>query len=687
MVETYVAGAVATWRESKRAEGEAQAKKVPDHIFKTLPAKLQKDVLAGRAELHVGVTLTDMKVVAELPAGHASNGLGITSPLSTGNLHIESIFKYPPIKKGQIRLLSIITPGLYPICKLESFDVDQAPAYAAMSYAWGSPVVTRAIFCKNPDDDPASLSVSEHVLEALNSLFEYVNHSYRIWIDALCIDQANAEEKAHQIATMPKIYSQAQKVLCWLGAAADNSDFALDEITDLTETMDRVRMAQGKRLAQDPAQDEEATPINLHYDAWLAAYNIFGRPWFHRLWVVQEALMARDLVLVCGDRTVSWESLQTLATSILRMPIEEDLAETALQRFGMTGFEMLGDWRLEAGGALLQGLSSPEFVKLLQYGSRKQVKEPVDRIWALIGLARPELRAAVTPLIDYSDSARNSYHLSFLNFAAAFLRQDSRLHLLSLSTLTPQDPRLPTWCPTFAPWLTTVLPSMLQDPGSGTFNAGFSDEQPLAVDISFSRDNNHLLLRGFVLGRIQQVKSFNTSSPEALLASDLECLRIAESVYGMAGEAAHACTLIADNRQWPGVDDDEPLSPDDIVSMYETWGWCLESNLETDSLPVETRGALVLYLDRRVTGRTYVEVGGGPGIAFNRYIGLAPMHAAVGDYVCIVYGAEMPFILRPKGVSGSKMQFIGDAYIHGAMRGAALYSPMRMATEQVFTIV
>lgn len=74
-------------------------------------------------------------------------------------------------------------------------------------------------------------------------------------------------------------------------------------------------------------------------------------------------------------------------------------------------------------------------------------------------------------------------------------------------------------------------------------------------------------------------------------------------------------------------------------------------------------------------------------MAANRYIGLAPKHAAVGDYVCIVSGAEMPFILRPKRTSGSQMQFIGDTYIHGAMHGEALSSPMRTATEQVFTIV
>jgi hypothetical protein len=49
-------------------------------------------------------------------------------------------------------------------------------------------------------------------------------------VDAVCIDQKNDKEKVQQIQIMPKIYSQANRVLVWLGEAADNSDQALEEI-------------------------------------------------------------------------------------------------------------------------------------------------------------------------------------------------------------------------------------------------------------------------------------------------------------------------------------------------------------------------------------------------------------------------------------------------------------------------
>jgi hypothetical protein len=74
------------------------------------------------------------------------------------------------------------------------------------------------MFCMNPGTNMASFSISEHVLEALNSLFGYVPKGHKSWIDAICIDQSNPAEKAHQIAAMPRLYSQAQQVLCWLGA-------------------------------------------------------------------------------------------------------------------------------------------------------------------------------------------------------------------------------------------------------------------------------------------------------------------------------------------------------------------------------------------------------------------------------------------------------------------------------------
>ena len=90
-----------------------------------------------------------------------------------------------------------------------------------------------------------------------------------IWVDAICIDQKNTKEKEQQIQFMAKIYSQANRVLVWLGEAADNSDQALEEI----------RAAGGK----------VANSLN-NETIRSAVLALLRRHWFQRIWVREQTL-------------------------------------------------------------------------------------------------------------------------------------------------------------------------------------------------------------------------------------------------------------------------------------------------------------------------------------------------------------------------------------------------------------
>jgi hypothetical protein len=107
---------------------------------------------------------------------------------------------------------------------MEAFPMGGAPEYAAVSYAWGRGVSSRAFFC-----DDRNFAVSGHVLDALNHLGLAWQDS-KIWIDGICINQADDAEKALQVAEMRRIYYEAEKVIVWLGAAEDESDLVLQNI-------------------------------------------------------------------------------------------------------------------------------------------------------------------------------------------------------------------------------------------------------------------------------------------------------------------------------------------------------------------------------------------------------------------------------------------------------------------------
>lgn len=102
-------------------------------------------------------------------------------------------------------------------------------------------------------------------------------HRSLIWVDAISINQEEFVEKSTQVSLMGQIYQQASKVLIFLGDAAEGGDYAMDDIAE-------------RRM-----------------DSNAAIYSFISqRPWFHRVWILQQVALARHAVLVCGSKCVSW---------------------------------------------------------------------------------------------------------------------------------------------------------------------------------------------------------------------------------------------------------------------------------------------------------------------------------------------------------------------------------------------
>jgi hypothetical protein len=111
---------------------------------------------------------------------------------------------------------------------------DQLP-FNALSYVWGDPGITEDIFV-NGHKHPVTTSLAS----ALRCVPQHLSQSkhaagQKLWVDAICINQADNDEKSHQVAKMGEIYSQSGLVLCWLGPLHDSIGAAIDviEITAL----------------------------------------------------------------------------------------------------------------------------------------------------------------------------------------------------------------------------------------------------------------------------------------------------------------------------------------------------------------------------------------------------------------------------------------------------------------------
>jgi hypothetical protein len=126
----------------------------------------------------------------------------------------EAIYSHLNEDRTQIRVLRI-QQGLstQPIrCELQivSINEDSVP-FEALSYVWGKEHSPTPIFlCGQP------YKVTSNLYSALQHLRKS-DEEYTIWIDALCINQADPAERSSQVGLMQEIYCRATSVVAWLG--------------------------------------------------------------------------------------------------------------------------------------------------------------------------------------------------------------------------------------------------------------------------------------------------------------------------------------------------------------------------------------------------------------------------------------------------------------------------------------
>jgi hypothetical protein len=148
-------------------------------------------------------------------------------------------------------------------CELRNYSLQRSSLrihlYEALSYVWGDPDNTLSICV-----DKNQFQVTVNLYSALSRLRD---HSFEriIWVDAICINQSNVEERKQQVQLMAKIYSNAHRVIVWLGEQTVEIQGALEDI-QLTA-------------------NEELTERSKEETKQQAMLNLLQNPWFQRIWV------------------------------------------------------------------------------------------------------------------------------------------------------------------------------------------------------------------------------------------------------------------------------------------------------------------------------------------------------------------------------------------------------------------
>ncbi|KAF2105546.1 heterokaryon incompatibility protein-domain-containing protein, partial [Lophiotrema nucula] len=164
--------------------------------------------------------------------------------------------------------------------------------YEAVSYCWGKADFTHTLIC-----DGKWLGITANV----NSMLRHLRKPSKprhLWVDALCLNQTDMQEKAVQVQLMGDIYKQAHKVQIWLGEN-DEDDYILEVyglLKALAVTSNAVFLTQRREEMR-----------NLFKKAMEPAFDRFvARPWFSRKWILQEVYHGKSITIRCGRTKIPW---------------------------------------------------------------------------------------------------------------------------------------------------------------------------------------------------------------------------------------------------------------------------------------------------------------------------------------------------------------------------------------------
>ncbi|KAH6629262.1 heterokaryon incompatibility protein-domain-containing protein [Boeremia exigua] len=275
---------------------------------------------------------------------------------------------------------------------------DSVPAYEALSYVWGKPDFSRPILI-----DGREVHVTPSLANILYSLRDSVNPR-TIWVDAVCINQADLEERAKQVRLMHKIYSSCQRVLAWMGPSLGTTDFSskqhsiISGMKLLQEIVERrlhdLRTYEAS-LVQQKDKPSQFLQISSENEVPLLSELLKHSPYWRRVWIVQELVCAPRITMICGEQELEW----TCVSSFLKdepyfdafhtMKTAENVSPHSLTDFGatLTEVKQIEDQRRAFRDGQL-GSSSDELFDVLARFRDKQATDPRDKIYALMGLLR-----------------------------------------------------------------------------------------------------------------------------------------------------------------------------------------------------------------------------------------------------------------------------------------------------------
>jgi hypothetical protein len=402
---------------------------------------------------------------------------------------------YVPIAKGspEIRVLRVLPGGFEDEIRgiIEHKDIEKSH-YAALSYVWGNPTITKTIKLRynyvdlkaeefpveGPTNQPLDYIKSQRAVQLqtpnhgdfqdfeitrnLEAALRHMRHNSEeliLWVDAICINQSDEDEKDHEILRMQEIYSGAGQVNIWLGKVREDCDPILPIIDS-----EGIRILNGEAIykalqyivsAYDTLRLDEGTFQQLNSLDAVLTFGIdciFNRTWFERLWVLQEVALARgQIIAYIGQSQLSFNLL--LKFIYVWFSRTSTTSRTVI---GQSAFLFSCILITISGAEFLSQSPAIKTLSLLsQTSGRLHTSEAHDRLFGLLGLL-----GNVGQIPELSPTYKKPLNQFYWDLAKFLVEKTGNPSLLLYRNRRFVLEDLPSWVPT---WDAPAHPSPSED--------------------------------------------------------------------------------------------------------------------------------------------------------------------------------------------------------------------------------
>lgn len=569
--------------------------------------------------------------------------------------------------------------------------------FEAISYCWGEPVFSQHCFLT----EGGKVALTESLHSALRA-FRRTDKERNLWADAICINQADLEERSSQVELMGEIFTKASRVIVWLGSplstGSDTLAFAMLNMPIIAQG-DRSRKDLLSLLEQHiPGMEccacckehiTHGTPVTLA-SGLSAIAKLLERPFFNRLWVVQEIVFAQAVEVYCGTHHAPWQ----IFTELSRVPgqyhgdqeYDDYRYSTAISRSALrqawAQCNYLNQLRSRHRHQKTDVFRPTELCKDLLMLSNLRCRNPHDRIF---GVSRVlGLRGIAGLRADYHLSVAEVYRRVAETFVTAQANRPGghAALLLALASTETSEAKLldkPSWVPDFQ-YLTErsrakntyyqwAFAQRQYYADAAMFRCFITDEKPLELCVR----GRHCGIVTAILEDSQCPSKHvhRRTGAKCPSAEGVELIRWHDRCCDFLERSAFLDWVTADEAA-KRIDD--VFSCDvakDGASLYEE---TILEWLSTMPDPEDLSDVHSLYrqLKPYITGypldrdRLLCTVHCGSGVV----AGWVPSGARPGDCICQFVGAPYPFLLRPQ--DDSTFHVLGDVFLAGISEPEAL---------------